>query len=432
MSRLTLLSSAVQLLLICQRSLTKPNRHETQNPKPFERHIKDYSILPKRQLRKVHVRAFSLSKKSAVHIIFFGLIGAIALQGRIAGAGQNSLLNAYVSGEEVAEGPLDPSAYAQTAAPGTGGSRLAVVDASDAYFITFDNPEVQFAQTLEGNAVVAPLNPVLTEPGEESEESESGAAPAKPFIYTVEDGDTIAGIASKFEISTNTVLWANGLGEKDIIKTGDHLNILPTTGVLHKVASGDTVLGIANEYKADAKKVIAYNNLGEDAKLSIGQAIVIPEGYIAPRQAPQTVSQNTRIARDPDGSEPTPPPQDVSSTGNGFLWPTTTKHLSQYFRGGHTGVDIDNRARPAIFAAQGGTVEFAGWLGGYGNLIIVNHGSGLTTYYAHLEKFYVTRGQSVAKGAAIAKMGSTGRSTGPHLHFEVRRFGRPINPLGMY
>ncbi len=383
----------------------------------------------------MHIKAFSVTKKSAVHIVFFGLIGAIALQGRIAGAGQNSLLHTYVSGEEVAEGPLDPSAYAQTATPGTGGSRLAVVDASDAYFITFDNPEVQFAQTLEGNAVVAPLSPVLTEPGEEAEESSDEQASSeekKPFIYTVEDGDTIAGIASKFGISTNTILWANGLGESDIIKTGDHLNILPTTGVLHKVASGDTVLGIAGQYKADAKKIIAYNNLGEDAKLSIGQAIIIPEGYIAPRQAPQTVSKSTRIARDPDASEPTPPPQDVSDAGKGFVWPTTTKQMSQYFRGGHTGVDINNRSRPPVFAAQDGTVEFAGWLGGYGNLIIVNHGGGLTTYYAHLEKFYVGKGQKVAKGAAIAKMGSTGRSTGPHLHFEVRRFGRPINPLGMY
>ncbi len=367
--------------------------------------------------------------------MFFGLIAAIAIQGRIAGAGdQNSLLHTYISGEEVAEGPLDPSAYAQANLPGTGGSHIAVVDASDANFITFDDAEVQFAQTLEGNAVVAPLQPSISD---ESDNTPDGSGKTistqvKPFVYTIQEGDTIAGVASKFGISTNTVLWANGLGSNNVIKVGDHLTILPTTGVLHKVASGETVLAIAQEYNAKAAEIIAYNGLGEDAKLSVGQNIIVPEGYIAPREAPQTVSQNTRIARDPDENEPTPEPQDVKTAGDGFVWPTTTKHLSQYFKWGHTGIDIDNRARPSIFAAQGGTVEFTGWLGGYGNLIIINHGAGLTTYYAHLDKFYVSNGQKVAKGAAIGKMGSTGRSTGPHLHFEVRRFGKPINPMGMY
>lgn len=359
---------------------------------------------------------------------------AIATQGRMASSSsQSSLLHAYLSGEEVSEGPLDPSAYAKTDSPGTGGSRIATVEASDANFITFDDPEVQFAQTLEGNAIVAPLQPVFDDPAEETEKDGKVInTNAKPFIYTVEDNDTIAGIASKFGISTNTVLWANGLGGNDVIKVGDHITILPTTGVLHKVTSGETVLEIANEYNAKASEIIAYNNLGENASVSIGQQLIIPEGYIAPREVPKTVSQNTRIARDTAEDEPTPPPKDTKSTGDGFVWPTTTNHLSQHFKWGHTGIDIDNRSKPAIFAAQSGTVEFTGWLGGYGNLIIINHGGGLTTYYAHLEKFYVTSGEKVAKGAAIAKMGSTGRSTGPHLHFEVRSGGRPINPMGMY
>ncbi|MDA1168760.1 MAG: LysM peptidoglycan-binding domain-containing M23 family metallopeptidase [bacterium] len=359
---------------------------------------------------------------------------AIAAQGRMASSShQSSLLHAYLSGEEISEGPLDPSAYAKTDSPGTGGSRIAVVEASDANFITFDDAEVQFAQTLEGNAVVAPLQPVLSD-GSDTERQKGPVinVASKPFIHTVEDGETIAGIASKFGISTNTILWTNGLSGNDVIKVGDHLTILPTTGVLHKVASGETVLEIAGEYNAKASEIIAYNNLGENAALSIGQKLIIPEGYIAPREAPRTVSQNTRTARDSDKDEPTPPPADTGKSGKGLVWPTTTRQLSQGYRGGHTGIDIPNRSRPPIFAAQSGTVEFTGWLGGYGNLIIVNHGGGLTTYYAHLDKFYVAAGQKVSKGAAIGKMGSTGRSTGPHLHFEVRRGGRPINPVGMY
>ncbi|MEX0649546.1 MAG: peptidoglycan DD-metalloendopeptidase family protein [Candidatus Andersenbacteria bacterium] len=346
---------------------------------------------------------------------------------------RSSLLYSLISGEEITEGPLDPSAYAQTDAPGTGGARLAVVDASDVNLITFDDPEVTFAQTLGGNAVVAPLQPVVPEPGSE-DSGDAGdprpSTPGKPHVYTVQEDDTIAGIAAKFDVSVNTVLWANGLNSKTVIKAGDHITILPTTGVLHTVTSGDTVLGIANKYDAKAADVLTYNNLGDGSRLSIGQKLIVPDGYVEQRSAPAVVSGNTRIAREEE-SGPTPEPAPVSP-GGGWVWPTTSKHISQYFRGGHTGIDIDNRSRPSVFASQGGVVEFRGWLGGYGNLIIINHGGGLTTYYAHLDAFYVAKGQKVSSGDAIGKMGSTGRSTGPHVHFEVRRNGKPTNPMAVF
>lgn len=352
------------------------------------------------------------------------MCGVVWQSNASAGIDQTSLLYSFVSGEEVVEGPLDPSAYAQTDGPGVGGDRLAAIDASDANLITFDDPEVQFAQTLGGNAVVAPLQPLVPEPGTETK-------PAKrSTIYTVEEGDTIAGIAAKFDISENTVLWANGLSSRNILKVGDHLTILPTTGVIHTVQSGDTVSAIARKYEVKGADIIAYNNLSEEAKLSLGQKVIVPDGYIAPQQAPRIVPRDTRVADRDAGEGPTPEP--ALSVGSGFAWPTISRHLSQYFKWGHTGIDIDNRSRPAIYAASSGTVEFTGWLGGYGNLVIVNHGGGVSTYYAHVDKFYVSQGQTVTKGAAIAKMGSTGRSTGPHLHFEVRKNGHPINPLGMY
>ncbi len=352
----------------------------------------------------------------------------VVWQSQAAGSiNRESLLYSFVSGEEVSEGPLDPSAYAQSDTPGTGGARLAVMDATDLNLITFDDPEVSFAETLGGNAVVAPLQPLVPEPG--SDEGDTPQPGAKPSVYTVKEGDTIASIAANFNISVNTVLWANGLNSREVIKVGDHLTILPVTGVQHTVTSGDTVLALANDYDAKVSDIVEFNNLGDGSRLSIGQKIIIPDGYITPETAPQIVPSDTRIARDSEEG-PTPPPAPV--TGSGFIWPTTTRSISQGFRWGHTGLDIDNRSRPPVFAASDGTVEFTGWLGGYGNLLILNHGGGLTTYYAHLDKFYVTKGQSVAKGAAIAKMGSTGRSTGPHVHFEVRRNGRPVNPLGMY
>lgn len=332
-----------------------------------------------------------------------------------------------MSGEEVSEGPLDPSTYAQTNAPGTGGTRLASAVSADAGLITFDDPEVQFAATLGGNAAVAPLQPVVPEPGSDPEKKTENVH--KATVYTIQDGDTIASIAAKFDVSTNTVLWANGLSSNDILKVGDHLTILPVTGVLHTVQSGDTISGIATRYDVKSDDIIKYNGLGDGSHLSIGQKVIVPDGDGSPQTPPSIVSSDTRLARDA-GNAPTPPPTKVA--GSGFVWPTVSKHISQYFKWGHTGIDIDNRSRPPVYAAQNGTVKFAGWLGAYGNLIIIDHGGGLTTYYAHLEKFYVSQGQQVNKGDAIAKMGSTGHSTGPHVHFEVRRNGKPTNPLAMY
>lgn len=330
-----------------------------------------------------------------------------------------------IAGEEVIEGPLDPSAYASTNdTPGIGGARLAVLDGHvGTELITLDDPEVDFANTLlGGNALLAPLTPIAPEPGSDSD---SATARSQAQVYTVQTDDTIAGIAAQFNISTNTVLWANGLTSKSVIQVGDHLTILPTTGVFHTVASGDTLLAIANKYDVDALDIASYNGLSDTHQLSIGQKLIVPDGYIKPQTAPRISPTNSRLA---DG--PTPPPLTVD--GAGFAWPTTTRHISQYFKWGHTGIDIDNQARPPVYAANSGTVEFAGWLGGYGNLVIVNHGSGISTYYAHLGKFYASSGQSVAKGDAIGQIGSTGRSTGPHVHFEVRKYGRPVNPLSIY
>lgn len=371
----------------------------------------------------------TIPKRYLVHGVFLMLMAGIVWHGRTTvGADRSSFLYALVSGDLVTEGPLDPSAYAQSDAPGVGGARLAAIGADDAIdIITFDDAEVDFANTLGGNAVIAPQQPLVPEPG--SDDTPPRSTAPRPQIYTVESGDTIAGIAAQFDVSTNTILWANGLRASSTLKVGDNLTILPTTGVLHTVKSGDTVSGIASRYDAKGKDIMAYNNLAEDAKLAIGQKIIVPDGYIEEVAAPRIVPRDTVVAgRDHEG----PTPEPVDSPGGGMVWPTTTRHISQYFRWGHTGIDIDNRSRPAIYAAAAGTVEFAGWMGGYGNLIIVSHGNGTQTYYAHLDKFYVAKGASIGKGAAIGQMGSTGRSTGPHLHFEYRVNGRPINPLGLY
>ncbi|HLD25868.1 MAG TPA: M23 family metallopeptidase [Candidatus Andersenbacteria bacterium] len=367
-----------------------------------------------------------LLKKYLVHAGFVSLMGLAAWQvDESAATDRNSLLYSIVAGEEVIEGPLDPTAYAGTDTPGVGGARLAALDANLGIdLITFEDPEANFASTLGGNAVVAPAMPVVPEPGSDT----STTQPKKAFVYTVQADDTIDGIAAQFNVSTNTILWANGLSSTTALKVGDHLTILPITGVLHTVDAGDTISGLAAKYDADAAEIISFNQIGDGSKLSLGQKIIIPDGYIAPRKAPAILPPDSKVALEPDAN--VPPASDAA--GAGFVWPTSTRHIAQYFRWGHTGIDIDNRSRPAIYAADAGTVNYTGYLGGYGNLITIDHGNGLSTYYAHLDKFYVTPGETVTKGEAIGQMGSTGRSTGPHVHFEVRKGGQPVNPLGMY
>lgn len=369
------------------------------------------------------------SKRTAVHAAFVVLIATIVVQSRaMSGIDRSSLLYTLVSGEEVIEGPLDRSAYAQSGGAGIGGSRLAVADAGlNTEDITFDDPEVNFVPTsLGGNAVMAPLAPEA--------ETLTTAAPSKSKeaqMYTVQDGDTIGGIADKFNISVATVLWANGLGSSDVIRPGDTLTILPVTGVQHTIKSGDTLIEIADKYKVKANEVAEYNGLDDNAKLSIGQKLIIPDGFIPPRSTPQIVPRAQLANLDADG----PTPEPVKVAGANWAWPTITRGISQYFSGtrGHTGIDIPNRgANVPVYAANSGTVQFAGWLGGYGNLVIISHGNGMQTYYGHNKKNLVKEGQAVGKGAAIAIVGSTGRSTGPHVHFEIRRNGRPLNPLGFF
>lgn len=346
---------------------------------------------------------------------------AVTLQARIATATRTgSLLYTLISNEEVIEGPLDARAYAQSSDEAAGDGSVAASD----FDISFTDPEVDFSAVIGGNAVVAPLNPLgSVEPQRPATADDDSK---QPSIYTVEAGDTVAGIAEKFTISADTILSANGLTQNEVIKTGDHLTILPVSGVLHQVRSGDTVSAIANKYDVKASEIVAYNNLGDEAKLAIGDKVMVPGGRMP---APQHSAHSDASPSTPDDTTPAPAPE--TSAGS-WQWPTTTRHISQGFRWGHTGIDIDNRARPAIYAARAGTVDFSGWLGGYGRLIIINHGGGLQTYYAHLDKAYVSAGEAVSQGQAIAKMGSTGRSTGPHLHFEVRRSGRPVNPMGQY
>ncbi len=243
----------------------------------------------------------------------------------------------------------------------------------------------------------------------------------KALDYEVKSGDTISTIAQEYGVSENTILWANNLSSNSQIKEGQKLKVLPVSGVSHKVASGDTIYSIAKKYQANSQAILdfPFNDVGDDFQLASGSVLMIPDG--APEQAPAQ-APTQYLARKDTGP--------VESLGNGqFAWPASGL-MAQFFSWYHQGIDISNTGGGPIRAADAGTVVVSGWeSNGYGNTIVVDHGNGYTTRYAHLSSLYTSVGQKVGRGEALGMMGSTGRSTGTHLHFEIRASGSLKNPL---
>jgi murein DD-endopeptidase MepM/ murein hydrolase activator NlpD len=248
--------------------------------------------------------------------------------------------------------------------------------------------------------------------------------------HTVKDGETISSIAQLYGISVNTILWENNLTARSTIKAGMELSILPGSGVRHKVARGETLGSISKKYGIDADKIATANGLGNSGLINIGQSLIIPGGvkqqvaYVKTKTSYQPTNDlNVKKIFDPTVKG--------SSGGSGkMLWPTSWRVITQYFGWKHTGLDIDGDYNSPIYAAEDGVITRSGWnAGGYGYFYFIDHGGGIITVYGHLSKEYFKTGDHVKRGDVLGMMGSTGRSTGTHLHFEVRLNGKYQNPL---
>lgn len=235
--------------------------------------------------------------------------------------------------------------------------------------------------------------------------------------YTIVAGDTVSSVAEKFGVSEDTIKWVNNLkGKNPILNTGDVLKIPPVTGIVHKVKSGETVYSIAEKYQANAQNIVnfPFNDFADldNFTLSIGQTLIVPDG-VMPEEKPVVRPMA---------------PQYIAGGSGQFLFPTNgviTQQPIWY----HMALDIANASGPDIFAANDGVVIYSACLTwGYGCHVIVDHGGGLKTLYGHMQKFYVSAGEKVSRGSALGRMGSTGRSTGTHLHFEVRVNDVTVNP----
>lgn len=233
-------------------------------------------------------------------------------------------------------------------------------------------------------------------------------------LYVVRKGDTLSGIAQMFDVTTNTVLWANDLKSAKDIHPGDQLVILPISGVKHTVGKGETLASIVKKYKGDIAEVRAYNGLSEDAVVAVGTEIIIPHGVETPVAPTTRISSPLRGGGGPD----------IAGYYSRPMYGRKTQGLH-----GYNGIDIGAPVGTPVMAAAGGTVTVArgfGWNGGYGQYIVISHGNGTQTLYAHLSQVAVSQGQYVPQGQVIGFSGNSGKSTGAHLHFEVRGARNPF------
>ncbi len=251
----------------------------------------------------------------------------------------------------------------------------------------------------------------------------------EPSIYVVQEGDTPSGIAESLGLDQRTLVWANeSLVERsDLVKVGQELVVLPLDGAYHLVAEGESLQAIAEKYHVSLETILAYpgNSIEEPDRLTVGARLIVPGALLPdppPRVIPTVVPVPVNQVYEAKVVEPNP--------GSGALaWPLNGL-ITQRYSGYHPAIDIHTKSGVPVTAADGGTVVLVSWLTySYGYHIIIDHGNGLETLYAHLSTISVEAGQQVSKGDVVGAVGSTGRSTGPHLHFEVRENGVQRNPF---
>lgn len=257
--------------------------------------------------------------------------------------------------------------------------------------------------------------------------------------YTVASGDSVWGIANRFKLSVESVLYANFniLQDKsDNLKPGQVLTIPPTDGLYHKWTSRDTIASVASKYGAKPEDILLF--IGNKLDLSnpvikSGTMVMVPGG-----NRELTEITYAAVVVDDQGNKRSGfmGPGACGIIGQGlvgsgyFIWPSAVHYLTGNDYGpGHRGIDIGAGMGSQLFAADSGVVVYAGWLeGGYGNFVVIDHGNGYQTLYEHLEHINVSCGSSVYQGDVIGTAGTTGNSTGPHLHFEIRYAGSSVNP----
>lgn len=329
--------------------------------------------------------------------------------------GTRSLLYAMVADDEFAQIEVVSAAEVPEAQPVSYFGNTAI-DPADHLDIDLDYVDAEY--TIDSGAALV-------------SDTQPPDVPKRDSIveYTVESGDTLGRISEKFGLSLSTVLWANDLTYRSTIQPGQTLKILPVDGLLHTVKEGDTLNKIADKYNADVDATQRANKLASRDDINIGEVLIVPDG-----EKPSPVASTTSITAPVASIFSAPSASNTasrgSSSGNGdWVWPSDWRVITQYYSWRHQGLDVDGDYNTNNYAAAAGVVTYSGWYNGYGYTVDIDHGNGLMTRYAHHSKLFVEQGDQVYAGQALGKTGTTGRSTGTHLHFEVRVNGAPQNPL---
>jgi murein DD-endopeptidase MepM/ murein hydrolase activator NlpD len=254
--------------------------------------------------------------------------------------------------------------------------------------------------------------------------------------YKVKDGESLTDIASRYGVSMMTLWWANKITSKDDLKVGMDLIIPPVSGLVITVKPGDTLESLAAAKKISVDEIVEVNEL-EDTNLIVGQVLVLPGAKGEPMPTPKPTKKPTTTTSSGSGGAGVAP----SYNGGAWSWPVIGggNYISQYFRYGHYGVDIAASYGSPVVAGLAGTVVYAGWANtGCGYSVIIRHSSNLYSMYCHNSSVTVSRGQSVSRRQQVARVGSSGWATGPHLHYAVS-IGYPresgsyfVNPLRYY
>lgn len=232
--------------------------------------------------------------------------------------------------------------------------------------------------------------------------------------YTIGEGENLTTISRKIGVNLDTLVSVNKITNANKLKPGQKIIIPNRNGLLYTIKQNENIEEVASKYDIQLNRILAFNKIDEISDIEIGDDIFLPG-------AKYTLDER------------------IEKFGQMFSLPVTVTRISSLFgyrvhpitkvRTKHTGVDIPGSLNTPVYAARKGKVIFAGYSGGYGNLVIVRHDKGYTTYYGHLNKITTKIGANVGVGVMIGRMGSTGNSTGSHLHFEVRRNGEALNPI---
>lgn len=277
---------------------------------------------------------------------------------------------------------------------------------------------------LDVQAVVKPIVTAVPNPlGQLGKPAKKEPAPKpKPIVsHAVKKGETLSDIAKKYGVDVATIASVNSLPSVHSLKVGQQLRILTVKGTLHVVQRGESLWDIAKRYQVDVNKIIEANGIADPSRLQLKQELVVPGAKVtlSAQQSTQTAARKVELVS-------------RGKLQKVFAWPVQGRISSRFGqRWGrmHEGVDIAVSSGTPVRAAAAGKVTFAGWNGAYGYLVKISHGNGVETRYAHNSKILVKVGQAVSSGQVLARSGSTGRSTGPHVHFEIRLNGKAYNPL---